>query len=221
MTPPIDHAQGVRALLLDLDGTLADSLGVMKDVYVRFLRSCGRKSSDAEFDRLNGPPLDEVVRILKETHGLEAPLADLRARYHGMADAVYLSTRPTPDARALLESAKKRGWTTGVVTSNTEARTRAWLTRAGLEGLIDVVIGGDSVAKGKPAPDPYVLALKRIKCAADMALVVEDSAQGAAAAIAAGIPTLALAHDSKTADWPDGATVIADLAAARRHLESL
>ncbi len=211
-----------RALLLDLDGTLVDSLGVMKDVYVRFMKSCGRKGSDAEFDRLNGPPLDEVVRILKETHGLEAPLEDLRARYHGMADAVYLGAQPAPDARALLESAKKRGWTTGVVTSNTEARTRAWLARAGLDGLIDVVVGGDAVARGKPAPDPYALALKRAKCAADMALVVEDSAQGAAAALAAGIATLALAHDpNKPPDWPQGVTVVADLAAVRRRLESL
>lgn len=210
-----------RVLLLDLDGTLADSLGVMKDVYFRFMASVGRAGSDAEFDRLNGPPLDEGVRILKEIHGLDTPLAELRTRYHALADSVYLSAPPARDARALLESAKQRGWTTGVVTSNTEARARAWLGRVGLDGLVGMVIGGDSVANGKPAPDPYALALRRAGCEARDALAVEDSVQGAASALAAGIPTLALVRDPrKSLAWPKGATPIDGLAAVRRWIES-
>src|SRR5688572_8005467 len=60
----------VPALLLDFDGTLADSLGVMRSVYDQFLLSHDKEPSDAEFESLNGPPLFEVVRRLKCTHGL-------------------------------------------------------------------------------------------------------------------------------------------------------
>ena len=49
-----------RALMLDLDGTLADSLGAMRGVYDRFLDVFGVAGNDAEFARLNGPPLPVV-----------------------------------------------------------------------------------------------------------------------------------------------------------------
>ena len=218
-----------RALLLDLDGTLADSLGVMKDVYRRFMGGEGRTPADAEFDRLNGPPLAEGVRILKDAHRLTAPHAELLARYRALVEEVYGSVPPRAGARDLLESAKARGWTVGVVTSNGEARTRAWLARARLDDLVDVVVGGDSIirpphggtARGKPAPDPYLAALKLAGCKAENGLAVEDSPQGAEAARAAGIPTLALTPDSeKTAGWPAGVAFVANLAAVQKKIES-
>ena len=210
-----------RALLLDLDGTLADSLGIMKVVYRRFMQGAGRTPTDAEFDRLNGPPIAEGVRILKYIHGLAAPHAELLARYQELIEEVYGTVPPSEGARALLEAAKARGLTVGVVTSNGEARTRAWLARTGLEGLVDVVVGGDAVARGKPAPDPYLAALKRAECEAKNACAVEDSPLGAIAACAAGIPTLALLHDpDKTAGWPAGVTFVASLAEVQKRIEA-
>ncbi|MBM3565538.1 MAG: HAD-IA family hydrolase [Alphaproteobacteria bacterium] len=212
---------GLRALLLDLDGTLADSLGIMRTVYDHFMDSCGLAGITEEFEKLNGPPLDEVVRILKETHRLDAPLDELRARYHALADGVYMDVPPASGALELLQAAKARGWTTGVVTSNTEIRTRAWLARAGLDALIDVIVGGDSVPHGKPAPDPYLRALEKTGCQADHALAVEDSPQGAAAALAAGIPTLALIHNPKHPQaWPKDVVLVKSLAEVRARIEN-
>jgi HAD superfamily hydrolase (TIGR01509 family) len=210
-----------RALLLDLDGTLADSLGVMKSIYRRFMEAVGRTPDDAEFDRLNGPPITECIRILKATHGLPQPEAELLARYQALIEEVYGAVPPSPGARELLAAAKTKGWKTGVVTSNGEARTRAWLARAGLADLIDVVVGGDAVARGKPAPDPYLAALARTNCAPTDALAIEDSPQGAASARAAGIPTLALLHNPRHASgWPAGVDFVAGLADARRRIEA-
>lgn len=226
MTRPIKPR---RALLLDLDGTLADSIGVMKAVYRRFMKSEGLTPTDAEFESLNGPPIAECMRVLMATHALAAPEAELLARYQALVEEVYGSVPPREGARALLAAAKARGWTVGVVTSNGEARTRAWLARAGFDGLVDVVVGGDSVirppsggtARGKPAPDPYLVALKRTECEAENARAVEDSPLGAIAARAAGIPTLALLHDpDKTAGWPAGVTFVASLADVQRRIES-
>ena len=211
----------IKALLLDLDGTLADSLGVMKDVYRRFMTGEGRTPTDAEFNRLNGPTISEGVRVLKLTHGLAAPHAELLARYQALVEEVYMSVMPREGARALLEAAKGRGLTVAVVTSNGETRTRAWLARAGFGGLIDVVVGGDAVARGKPAPDPYLAALKCARCAAADARAVEDSPQGAIAARAAGIATLALASDRHgPGTWPAGVIFVASLADVQRRIES-
>lgn len=211
---------GNRVLLLDLDGTLADSLGVMKTVYRRFMEGEGLTPSDAEFDRLNGPPIAECVRIIKDAHRLAPPHAELLARYQTLVDKVYASVPPSAGARELLAAAKARGWAVGVVTSNGEARTRAWLARAGLDGWIDAVTGGDTVRRGKPAPDPYLAALARAGCAAENALAVEDSPLGAASAMAAGIATLALAErPDATAGWPERVTFVASLADVRRRIE--
>ncbi|MCC7016343.1 MAG: HAD family phosphatase [Rhodospirillales bacterium] len=210
-----------RALLLDLDGTLADSLGVMKIAYRRFMTGEGLTPTDAEFDRLNGPPISECVRIVKASHGIAAPHAELLARYQALVEEIYDTVPPREGARALLEAAKARGWTVGVVTSNGEVRTRAWLARVGLGRLVDLVVGGEAVARGKPAPDPYLAALKRAECAAKDACAVEDSPLGAIAARAAGIPTLALRHDpAKTAGWPADVTFVTSLAAVQKRIES-
>ena len=84
------------ALLLDLDGTLADSLGVMRGLYFRFLGDLGRKGSQAEFDALNGPPLDEVIERLRTSHGLEGSPEELRDAYLDAVGAAYESVEVMP-----------------------------------------------------------------------------------------------------------------------------
>jgi phosphoglycolate phosphatase-like HAD superfamily hydrolase len=59
-----------RGLFLDLDGTLADSLGVLRRSYFRFLREFNQEGSDAEFDRLNGPKLSEIIGTLQREYHL-------------------------------------------------------------------------------------------------------------------------------------------------------
>ena len=216
-----------RVLLLDLDGTLADSLGVMKTVYRQFMESRNLTPTDAEFEQLNGPPIAECIRILKDTHQIIATHTDLMARYQALIDRVYGAVLPYPDARALLEGAIARGCKIGIVTSNTMARTQDWLARTTLESLVDAVVASDKiergkrVTRGKPAPDPYIAALAHFKCEPKAARAVEDSPLGATSARAARIPTFALGRDmEKKEGWPEGVTFVASLADVLKRLES-
>jgi len=61
-----------------------------------------------------------------------------------------------------------------------------------MENLVDIIVGGDNVERGKPDPEPYLKALQRTGCDALASLAVEDSLTGARSAIAARIPTLLL-----------------------------
>ncbi len=197
-------------LLLDLDGTLADSIDVARDVYRRFLTERHRQPSDAEFDALNGPPLGVVVERLRATHDLRETAAMLLARYETLFDEAYRDVAPMPGARALLTAARRAGMACAVVTSNTAARANDWLSRRGLLASMDAVVAGP-VGRGKPWPDPYLEVLRVLGRRSDEAIAIEDSTQGASAATGAAIFTLGLNRRGDDMAWPAGVCEIREL----------
>lgn len=187
-------------LFLDLDGTLADSLSVMKTVYGRFLQHFGKTATAEEFNRLNGPPLTTVVALLAEWHGLSEPLPSLIGQYWAMVDAAYAEVVPNPGAEVLLRTATDCGWPVCIVTSNKASLARHWLETCNLSQYVADIIGGEHVTKGKPAPEPYLLALEKTGCSAAASLAIEDSASGASAALAAQIRTFILTDTAPPAN---------------------
>jgi HAD superfamily hydrolase (TIGR01509 family) len=198
-----------RALLLDLDGTLADSLPVMRAAYGELCREMGFEGSDAEFDLLNGPPLLVCAAMLKQRHVLAAAAEDMVRRWFEIIEARYLSCRPAPGAAELLETAAAHGWNRCLVTSSSRKLAGAWLRSVGFETLVPLLVAGDEVPRGKPHPDAYLAALALTGAEAGRSLAVEDSPAGATAALAAGIPTRMVG----AAACPPGAAAIAGLAA--------
>jgi HAD superfamily hydrolase (TIGR01509 family) len=119
----------------------------------------------------------------------------------------------------LLRAARDAKWVTAVVTSNAENLVRAWLTRNGLGELVDFVVDGVAGGRGKPYPDPYLIALELGAASAPHSVAVEDSQQGVRAALAAKLPTYVLsarrreAHETNEASRTPGiAGVITSLA---------
>jgi HAD superfamily hydrolase (TIGR01509 family) len=179
-----------RGLLLDLDGTLADSLGVMRGAFERFLMDHGVVPEKGEFDALNnGPTLGECARVLRERHRLAPPVPVLVDRWMSIVAESYRTVEPVPGAREVLEVARTRGWRSCVVTSSKRELALGWLDSQGFGRLLAAVVTSDEVRRGKPSPDPYLEGLRRIDCRPAEAMAVEDSPGGAASALAAGIHT--------------------------------
>jgi phosphoglycolate phosphatase-like HAD superfamily hydrolase len=111
-----------RGLFLDLDGTLADSLWVLRRVYFRFLREFNHRGSDVEFNLLNGPKLSEIIGSLQTEYRLPGDPADLLAIYNELIDSAYEEVLPQPGSRELLGSAANKGWILTLVTSNLGSR---------------------------------------------------------------------------------------------------
>jgi HAD superfamily hydrolase (TIGR01509 family) len=199
-----------RGLFLDLDGTLADSLGVMRQAYGRFLRGFGAAASDEEFESLNGPPLPEIVRLLKARWELQGAESDLLGVYEALVDEAYEAVPPASHALEVLTAARRRGWTVGVVTSNSRLRTRRWLARVGLASEVSLIVAGEDASRGKPAPDPYRKALQISGADPTLSLAVEDSLSGVTAALAADLTTLAI-DPNLDRSWPEPARPIRGL----------
>jgi len=209
-------ARTAAGLFLDLDGTLADSLPIMRTAYDRFLDHFGGTGSDAEFASLIGPPLKQVVSTLAVTHQLSPPTEELLATYWDVVSAAYQDVVPNPGAGDLLETARRLGLRTGLVTSSSVDLALDWLRRVALLEMVDTVVGGDETSRGKPDPQPYLLALKRTECKADQSLAVEDSLSGVRAAMASGIRTFLLSDAQYRV--PSGVVVVPTLDDVRRFI---
>jgi HAD superfamily hydrolase (TIGR01509 family) len=200
---------GSRGLFLDLDGTLADSLGGLRRVYFRFLEEFGLDGSDTEFDELNGPKVTEIVSILRTRHKLPGEENDLVLTYNRLIDEAYTEVLPLPGARELLENASRRGWTLFLVTSNLRLRAENWIARNGFSSLLQSIVAGDEVRRGKPFPDLYTVAISRSACLPADSIAVEDSLPGAQAALAAGLRTFVIRSPIDSAVlWPEKTELI-------------
>ncbi|EAQ36832.1 HAD-superfamily hydrolase subfamily IA, variant 3 [Nitrobacter sp. Nb-311A] len=200
--PEADASPLHSGLFLDLDGTLADSLTALKNVYQSFLASFGASGDDVEFQQLNGPPLGEIIDRLKLAHKLPGTPADLLQKYAAMVSQAQQSVLPAAGAHELLAHVRACGLKIAVVTSSPKLFAQRWLAFGGLADKIDDVVGGDEVSAGKPAAEPYIRALTRLNCSPALSHAVEDSRIGAMSAVAAGLKTWALASPNNRAGWP-------------------
>jgi len=209
-----------NTILLDLDGTIADSLKLLKFSYKKFLNNLHLDASDTEFDSLNGPPITEVVSKLKKIYSLNEEEHILIRNYFDIIDASYMNVKPIPGASSFLKKAHSLNCRIGVVTSNTKKRTISWLKNVNFYHMIDFVISSEDVINGKPNPEPYILAFKKSYTQIDSIVVIEDSLQGARSSVDAGLRTLVLSSNNKQ-QWPDKVELISSLKEASEKLWDL
>ncbi len=177
----------VDAILFDLDGTLADS--------TRSVDRSWRKLADRlgiSFDDLNGsyhgvPARQTIARLMPDSAQSEIDeviewLAEIEVS--DTEDIVMI-----PGAFVVLDSLPPSRW--AVVTSGTRALATARIIAAGLP-MPRHLITADDVTAGKPAPDPYLLAAKRLGFEPKRCLVVEDAPAGVASGLASGATVLGL-----------------------------
>lgn len=201
-----------RGLFCDLDGTLADTLPSLRKAYDAFLGRFGIVGDHAEFEALNGPPFPIVVERLRDRYRLPGESAEHLDFYIRLAMEAHGTSGPMRGGAGLLRRAREAGWATAIVTSAGREGARAWLGAHRLLDLVDLVVGGDDVCKGKPDPAPYRLAIERLGCSADLSCAVEDSPQGSTAALGAGLRTFVLGADPVRWRGPAGVDFVQTLA---------
>lgn len=180
----------IRGLFIDLDGTLADSINLMGRVFQRFLQAKKIDAKPSDFSSLRGRPLSELIDLFRRRYGLVYTEKELIDDFYDMADDVYIAeTRPMPGAGALLEAASRCGAAVVVVTSARGTVARGFLERHDFARHVRGVVAAEDVELAKPDPQPYLRAMALVGVAPALSLAVEDSAVGARAALAAGLPT--------------------------------
>lgn len=184
------------SLLLDMDGTVSDTIEILFQAYSGFLLERGCQPDRSEFDALNGVPLNKVIELLKKKHELRGDVGELYRTYSlRLQEASYLA-QPSEGVFEFLSWAKNKGYAVALVTSATKEYATTWLSRTELVDFFDAIVGGDMVAHGKPEPEPYLTAMKMLNSSREVAFAVEDSKIGVTSALAAGIKTFVLAKEA-------------------------
>ncbi|MFD9325282.1 HAD family hydrolase [Streptomyces sp. NPDC060065] len=196
------------AVVFDLDGTLVDSEPNYFEAGRRTLAEYGVTDFTwSDHESYVGISTQETLALWQERYGLMATLdtllTDTNRRYLELARA---STRVYPEMRKFVELLAGDGVPMAVASGSSPEAIEAILTGTGLAAHLPTVVSSDEVAHGKPAPDVFLEAARRLGAAAADCVVLEDAAPGAAAAHAAGMRCIAIPYVAAQADDPGFAT---------------
>lgn len=197
-----------QAVIFDCDGTLVDSEPLARIAWERSLSPYGYAIDDAEYAGLIGLPYAKVHRFFADrVPGLAAPDPFWDAYSGALFELIDTQLEPFADALETVRDLRALDVAVAVASSSPRARLDRTLARAGLADAFAVTVAGDEVAHGKPAPDMFLAAAERLGVAPARCAVIEDSAPGVAAGLAAGMHTVGVARDGARLD---GAHVVLD-----------
>lgn len=203
-------------MLWDLDGVLVDSRRYHFEAFQQLLSEQGRELSEAEFAPLFGLRNDAILSRLfgAITKEREASLAMrkesvFRALIAGRVEAL-------PGAVELAGRIAGAGVVQAIVSSTPRANINLILRSLGVAHHYAAIVADEDVTKGKPDPEGFALAAKRLGAPPDGCVVIEDAPEGVEAGNAAGMRTIGvtttrtpeqLAHATFVADGPHDARV--------------
>ena len=208
-----DELQGVELVIFDCDGVIADSEVISASLLVRQLQPYGICiDADYVFRNFVGKSFPVVADIIGERFGVALPstfVSDYRAALREAFAESLQATPGLPDVLAQLTCASC------VATSSSPPRVAYTLETLGLADHFGAnVFTASQVAEGKPAPDLFLFAAREMSTPPQRCLVIEDSAAGLEAGLAAGMKVwryVGASHIADTArardETPAGVTV--------------
>lgn len=170
------NMENVRIMILDFDGTLGDTAGVIVKTMQATIKELGLPSrSDEQCAAMIGLRLIEIPPVL-------FPECELDGEYYANTYRRLFHDFNTdgavelyPDVLETLVELKKRGIILTIASSRSKASLTEYVRTLGLEGVISFVLGADDVKDGKPAPEAVNRTLEKFGFLPEEALVVGDT----------------------------------------------
>ena len=175
-------------VIFDCDGTLVDSEPLAGRAWKATVAPYGYAVTDDDLAACMGRPYAKTHAYLSERVALPEAAAFWPRLRDELFSLIDTELAPFADAVSAAAELRERGVRLAVASSSPRERLDRTLARAGLE--FGVTVAGDEVEHGKPAPDMFLKAAAALDVAPERCVVVEDSAPGVAAGLAARMPTL-------------------------------
>jgi HAD superfamily hydrolase (TIGR01509 family) len=213
----IEQKSTLLAVTFDLDGLMFNSEELYHEVGATLLSRRGKQITGELLNEMMGRQAHAALGVMIKWHGLDATPEELAAECAELfVDLLPARLQPMPGLLDLLAALEANGIPKAIATSS----RREFVDRA--LGLFDLaprfafVITAEDVEHGKPAPDVYQLAAQRHGLEPAQMMVLEDSQNGCAAAVAAGAYTVAVPHGQSLQHKFPGVRFVADTLADER-----
>jgi HAD superfamily hydrolase (TIGR01509 family) len=183
----------LSAVIFDLDGVLADSETWWSQIDAKLLADYGVTYHGEHHQNVVGISYRLAVEFYKKAFDLTA-LTEEMMRRRGEIATEFFANRVGlfPGVKEVLEELRLMKLHLAVATSSVGTSARPFLNRHELTNFFEVIVTGEEVEHGKPAPDIYLCAAEKLGVSADACLVVEDALPGVVAAKAAKMRVAAI-----------------------------
>ena len=182
----------IEAIVFDLDGIIVDSEHVWDDVRQELAEERGGRWHDRASRDMMGMSSPEWSRYMHDVIGLAESPEEINAEVVRRMEAGYRERLPLiPGAVEAVERLAAR-WPLGLASSSNRELIDLALESSGLGRLFAATVSSEEVARGKPAPDVYLEAARRLGVPPGRCAAIEDSENGILSAKAAGMGVLAI-----------------------------
>ncbi len=189
--------QKLSGVILDLDGTLLDSMPLWHEIDLQFLTENGIVPPENISDIVGKMSITEWAEYFIREFGMPHTPEQVIRRIEEMAETAYRQTIPLkPHVTAFLDALDAAGIPYGVATATYRNSAWAALRRLGLADRMRFVLTGEDVSEGKTSPEIYLLAAKKLHAAPTHILVVEDALHCVKTASLAGFMTAGVHDDA-------------------------
>ena len=177
----------IRAVAFDLDGLMINSEELYRECGERMLTQRGHQPEDAMFQRMMGRTNADALKVMIDWYDLDATIQQLNDEtFQIMHDLMERRLEAMPGLLELLAELEQLGLPKSVVTSSTRDYLNRALGKLELTDRFQFFLTAESITRGKPNPDVYLLAAERFGVEPREMLVLEDSVLGCRAAVDAG-----------------------------------
>jgi beta-phosphoglucomutase-like phosphatase (HAD superfamily) len=181
----------VKAVVFDMDGLLFDTESLYREAMQATALRFGVEMSDATFLRMIGLPAEASRLLLIDHYGSDFDVERFWIESATIFRALGEGRRYLkPGVVELLDRIDALKLTRAIATSSGHGSVERNLTRHGLTARFHAIVAHGDYTRGKPNPDPYMVAAERLGVAPEHCLALEDSHNGVRSAAAAGMMTV-------------------------------
>jgi HAD superfamily hydrolase (TIGR01509 family) len=182
----------IEAVVFDLDGLLLDTEQVWDEVREALTRERGGRWHDGAQADMMGMSSKEWSRYMHDELGLTEPPEELNRLVVERMQERYADRLPLIDGAVEAVRRLAERWPLGLASSSNRPLIDLALREVGVADLFSATVSSEEVERGKPAPDVYLEAARRLGVQPEDAVAIEDSANGIRAARAAGMGVVAI-----------------------------
>lgn len=195
----------IQAVIFDMDGVISDTQTAGASIEAELFKNHGIDMNPYEITRRFAGRQDyDMFKEVFSDVGKELPNLDglVEEKWDKMTSYVCANVKAVPGTKEFISTLKQHNMPIAVASASPLSFIKLVLQELKLENIFNAIASSEEVTKGKPAPDVFLLAAKRLNILPEHCLVIEDGISGMIGAKSAGMRCIALVRNLPEGEYP-------------------